>query len=430
MRTTTVALIFLLAGLAGHADAQINVGSDGSDGAFAFVADAGDPNVMTIDLGLATTATWTTPSPVAGLGVYDPTEWVVVFKFTNVTVPAGKLVRFSNHPTRAPVVWLSQGDVVIDGEVDLDGADGHHNADTPTWAEPGPGGFRGGRGKLSGSAELGTAGFGPGGAFAHSEHAHGSAAGHARDGLLEHWASLPGLAYGASEIPRLIGGSGGGGNRNPSMNEISGSGAGGGAMLIAAETTVRVTGALHANGGGDGGWSGGQTKIGGDGSGGSIRLVGDVVVVTSAALLRCLGSYYASPGRIRIEANTHVLETPTVPLAHLGRPSAVIPGATEPTVRIVSIDGLPVPSDPTAALDNLYADVLTTGNGVKNVVIRGMHAPDLTPVELRLTDSRGDAVLYTGTLSAAGQPANQTEATIAVTFPASIVTLQARALLP
>jgi hypothetical protein len=51
-------------------------GSDGSDGALI------PETSVVIDLGLATTASWTTPSPNPGRGVYDPQQWVVVFNST------------------------------------------------------------------------------------------------------------------------------------------------------------------------------------------------------------------------------------------------------------------------------------------------------------------------------------------------------------
>ena len=408
---------------------QINVGSDGSDGAFAFVADAGDPNVMTIDLGLAADATWNSTSPVAGQGVYDATEWAVVFKYTNVTVPTGKTVTFTNHPTRAPVVWLSQGDIIVDGELDLDGDTGHAAHTIPTWAEPGPGGARGGRGTLVASGGPGSAGFGPGGAFHNSNPTNGgSSAGHALDGEKNNGGEIPGKAYGAPELTRLIGGSGGASAAHPGASNTGG-GAGGGAILLASNTTIRVTGSIHADGGDHGSAPPGVARRGGEGSGGALRCVADTIELSSTVAVTCLGSQYASVGRVRLEANVHSLAVPSIPLAHLARPTAIFPPPGTPTVAVFSVDAQPLPADPTAALDNLYADLVTTGDGVKNVVIRGMFVPDQTPVELRLTDSTDDAIVYVGTLSAAGQPVNQTEATIAVTFPASTVTLQARAVL-
>jgi len=432
MRTKLLlATMNTLGALAGAAGAQISVGSDGSDGAFAFVGDAGDPNVMTIDLGLAATSPWTTPSPVAGRGVYDSDAWAVVFKYTNVTVPTGKTVRFTNHPTRAPVVWLSQGDVIIDGEIDLDGADGHAWNATPTWAEPGPGGFRGGLGRPAGAQQKQTAGFGPGGGFTGSS-GTGSPAGFAAAGDTNN-PFMPGPAYGTRKLEQLLGGSGGGDDIGANR---PGSGAGGGAMLIAADTALRVSGSIHADGGTHGAYANGVTVGGGPGSGGALRLLAHEVEIVPGALVRCLGRSIgyggaystSSAGRIRIEANVHTFGTITNPVPSVGLPGPVFsPG--QGRVRVASVDGVAVPIDPKAALLDFFADVGLVGAGTKNVTIVGVGIPDQTTVELRVTDSLGEASVVTGTLTATGQP-GETAATLQVDFPPSVVVLQARALLP
>jgi len=433
MKRRLTQLAFLT--LAAPAFAQINVGSDGSDGAFAFVADAGDPNVMTIDLGLAATATWPTPSPDAGQGVYDATEWAVVFKYTNVTVPTGKAVRFTNHASRAPVVWLSQGDVVIDGEVDLDGAVGHAMGEMPDWSVPGPGGFRGGRGWKAFSFVKGTAGFGPGGARIGTVPA-GTPAGYAADGSYLNPVGQPpvGKSYGGARLTQLLGGSGGARGKL-AFAEGPGSGAGGGALLLAADTRVVVRGSIHADGGTPGAVPFSE-KFGGAGSGGAVRIVADEVELVTGALVHCLGAEgewnnttaIASPGRIRIEANVHTFETITEPVPSVGLPGPIFQ-PTHGTLTVASVAGLPVAGDPQAALIGFFADVTINDPGPKSVTIVGGGIPDQTLVELRVVDSLGDAIVLTSTLTATGQP-NETSATIQVDFPASTVVLQARAVLP
>jgi len=409
--------------------AQINVGSDGSDGAFAFTPDQAGGAIMTIDLTLAAPASWTTPSPVAGRGVYDADEWAVVFKYTNVTVPAGKTVRFANHPTRAPVVWLSQGDVVVDGEVDLDGASGHDWDEIPGWTEPGPGGFRGGRGWSKQSAIKGSAGFGPGGGPVAGK--PGSPAGYAIDG----WTPIPGFpvgkSYGNEQLTQLLGGSGGGTGEGDESGR-PGCGAGGGAILIAADTTVRVSGSVHADGGTRGAVVH-HAENGGPGSGGAVRLVADEVELVDSALVRCLGKStdglaFASHGRIRIEANVHVFGVLTDPVPSVGLPAPVF-SPTKGTVRIASVDGVPAPADPESNFIGFFADVTITDPGTKSVTILGEGIPDQTPVELRVTDTLGDVTVYPATLAATGQP-GETSATIQAVFPATVTVLQARAVLP
>src|SRR5690606_12336124 len=113
---------------------------------------------MTIDLGNAATGAWDDVRAVPGRGVYDPDLWAVVFHYSSVNIPNNVTVRFQNHPSRAPVVWLVSGDVTISGTVRVDALDaggtGGH------FGEPGPGGFRGGRGN-HGLGQLQSAGFGP-----------------------------------------------------------------------------------------------------------------------------------------------------------------------------------------------------------------------------------------------------------------------------
>ena len=100
---TIVAMMAIVLGLTPEIFAQINVGSDGSDGALVVSAN------LTIDLSEAASGpgiAWDTPSPVPGKGVYDPDQWAVVFKYSSVTINANRTVTFVNHPSNAPVVWL------------------------------------------------------------------------------------------------------------------------------------------------------------------------------------------------------------------------------------------------------------------------------------------------------------------------------------
>ena len=118
---------------------------------------------------------------------------------------------FSNHPSRAPVVWLVNGDVTVNGTLNLDGKNGDTLDSLPK--EPGPGGFRGAAYAM---APVGVgAGLGPGGSLG-------------ANGVYN---------YGNSKIIPLIGGSGGAGRT--AFGEGSGSGAGG-AILIAAANTMPV----------------------------------------------------------------------------------------------------------------------------------------------------------------------------------------------
>ena len=95
--------------------ATLDVQSNGLDGAFAPVAD------IEIDLRAAVTGSWNDEGRIEGNGVYDPEQWAVVFHYTSVNIPENVTVTFKNRATRPPVVWLVDGDVTIDGVVDISG---------------------------------------------------------------------------------------------------------------------------------------------------------------------------------------------------------------------------------------------------------------------------------------------------------------------
>ena len=165
--------------------ADLTIPSDGSDGNF------NPATSVQIDLGLAANGAWNNPG--SGNGVYDTDKWAVVYKFSSVNIPNGVTVSFKNHPSHAPVVWLVQGNVTINGIVNIAGQEAA--TPDPTLGllprESGPGGFRGAAFGPSGRGS----GYGPGGAGP-----SGYTTGHGQ--YL--------TAYGNPQIIPLIGGSGGG----------------------------------------------------------------------------------------------------------------------------------------------------------------------------------------------------------------------------
>jgi hypothetical protein len=217
----------------------------GSDNAFA------PTESVTIDLGAAATGPWKT-TPGTGAGVYDPTQWAVIFRFTSVTIPQDVIVTFKNNAACAPVIWLVQGDVTLNGQVNLDGAVGVLNGLANT--EPGPGGFRGGR--CAGDGAAAAAGFGLGGGSLEGDKGGRHVSVYSNEGCFP-----------------LIGGSGGAGG-----STLSG-GAGGGAILVAAAGTInanRSKAIVCCGAGSD--WAYGD-KVG-SGSGGMIRLLAETITGT------------------------------------------------------------------------------------------------------------------------------------------------------
>ncbi len=339
------------------AQGQLDVGSDGSDGAL-------NPLSGTeIDLSLAAANTcgpggdeqcsWDSPSPEAGQGVYDAEKWAVVFKYTAIDIPSGVTVTFKNHPKGAPVVWLVQGDVTVDGEVNLDGGMGTWYALTPS--EPGPGGFRGGRGELS-DQSLGSGGYGPGGASSPGQ--GGGSHGTAGEG------TATGRVYGHERVVPLIGGSGGNGSRIGAA--LLAGGAGGGAILIAANGAIATDGQISADGGPGYVSTGGGTG----GSGGAIRLIATDVLGNGSLTALGADSYEdGGAGRISIEvASTYTLEavSPTPWLGQPDDPVRIWPASDAPTLKVTQLtytdeygvdQTIPVPEDPSARLDYPFADL-------------------------------------------------------------------------
>lgn len=390
--------------------AQFENGSDGSDGTLdcdALIAAYGcpvgcDPCAVEIDLGLAATdicgpggsepCMWDSPSPVAGQGVYDPDKWAIVFKYTTIDIPATVTITFKNHPSGAPVVWLASGDISIEGAVTLDGEDGSASILPWFFAEPGPGGFAGGR---DWSDVLRTAGFGPGGGTpVDCDGGHGSPASYSTAGHSP--CNDPpgsGSTYGNVWIFPLIGGSGGAGS---AFGGQTGGGAGAGAMLMASSGGINLEGSINATGGNGGQGSGG-------GSGGGIRLVANTI--SGPGQLRATGGggdlwyHRAGDGRIRVEGYSIDLSDAGVPPWISSTPFPVFWDSGIPILRVAAIDETPAPSDPLAGPASVDVTVLTSAPVTIN--IEATNIPEGTTVQARIvsldTNGEGEAVEVTST---------------------------------
>lgn len=401
----SVGAFAVLAGTAAALPASLAIPSDGSDGAFA------PTESVVIDLSEALTGPWDTAG--TGAGVYDPEQWAVVFKFSTINIPAGVTVTFANHPSRAPVIWLAQGDVVIDGTVSLNGTMGHSGTALRTFAEPGPGGFRGGRG--SDAQTLGGAGMGPGGASYGETDSHaGSGGGYGTAGGLANtsWGGqtpgAAGVAYGNAGVFPLIGGSGGAGSANGSVGK--GGGAGAGAILIATPASIVLSGEVRANGG-NGSNAGGGNRGSGGGSGGGIRLISDSI--SGNGVLRALGGAggtgsvsatggNGAVGRIRVEAFTNDLIDTGNPAFSLGVPEEtprIFRDSATPAIRSVTLGGEPVPEDPRAELSFPNTDVTLPEAGTMTLVIEAENVPFDSEVLVRVVRRTGAETAYLAELT-------------------------------
>ncbi len=395
-----------------------------------------------VDLSKAVTGRWDDPQSAPlepggwGVGIYDPEKWAVVFRFSSVTVPAGTTVTFKNHPSRAPVVWLVDGDVTIQGDVDLDGAPGDRDVDRIVLSEPGPGGFRGGDYSILGVAPVN--GLGPGGSYGNPNrgdlgYVGNQGASYGTYGSLGWGANATIPLYGNSRVLPLIGGSGIGGDAN---NPTAGGGGGGGAILIAAAGSVEIgaAGRIHANGRGAG------VGANGGGTGGAIRLICERLV--GGGFVEVLGGGYSGHGRIRVEAHETSGMTrfrPFIWAVPPDNPVRIWPDDSAPTVRVLSVDGVAAPADPRAEVvfalsgGTRPADVgLPAASSVNSVTIETLNLPTNAIVELRVVSiPTGGDIRVNATLAAIdpGNPARLTW-TKDVVMPPGIHVLQVRAEAP
>ncbi|MCH8152594.1 MAG: hypothetical protein IH830_09515 [Planctomycetes bacterium] len=346
--------------------AQFTSDSDGSDGAFM----PGGPTYL-VDLSLAPTGPWDTTPHAAGVGVYDPVQWAVVFQYTTIDIPAGVTVTFHNHLKGPPVIWLATGDVTIAGDVVLDGANGCFGAGC-SYATPGPGGFSGGIGSPGGR----SAGFGPGGGGFNGLSGGGGGYGTGGQGQ-------GGVIYGTATIVPLIGGSGGGWGVAGGLRS---GGAGGGAILIASSGNIFLDsfGGIFATGG-----DAACCNEAGGGSGGGIRLITNTI--SGSGMLRALGGTggvnIGGDGRIRVEAKRNMLVDPGDPLFTTGLPGSVFPDATGPTLRVTAVNGVPVPADPLATV--VSPDVCFISAGLVTIDIEAQNVPVGLAVTVRIVDALG-----------------------------------------
>src|SRR5712691_9731264 len=196
-----LAVIFALGALPAWAQ-SFSSGSDGSDGAY-------NPT-----------------GPAGTVIIFDPSQFrgsqvgANIFNFTTITIPAGVTVKLSGNTVNGPVFWLAQGDVDIEGTVDLSGGKGYDNTSQSFFRIPSVPSSRGYAGGVGGvGSQLALPGSGTG----------GGAAGTASN------SSGAGVFGGNQFVIPLVGGSGGGGGYNSLNNGVleAGGGAGGGALMIA-----------------------------------------------------------------------------------------------------------------------------------------------------------------------------------------------------
>lgn len=428
MRAKALALVLVYC-VASPALGDITVpNADGSDGALNVTS-----SNLVIDLSLAgTQPDWeSTTNGTPTHGVYDPNRWAIIFRYSSVNINSGRTVTFINHESRAPVVWLVDGNVTINGTLVLDGKDGHlgiAQGGTVFVSQPGPGGFRGGVSRQPASPQ--SAGYGPGGSRNANNDQYPNGASHAAAGSGTNPASA-GPQYGSALCNPLVGGSGSTSFlRSSGVNgNDGGGGAGGGAILIAAtqSITVGTSGQIRADGGR------GVNQASG-GSGGTIRLVSDQVTGSGNIFARggTAVGFDGSVGRIRIETNLPSSLNP-IPLdpetfAIAGTTAVLWPPVGSPTIRVASIDGHVVGDDPLATIDFPASDILMNNPNSVPVLVDCANVPISSVVTVRAVLKNGQDVNTTATFVSGDVNASIWQAL--VQLPDGYSVIQARAILP
>jgi autotransporter-associated beta strand protein len=234
---------------------------------------------------------------------------IAVFTFDDIDIAAAVTITVSGI---RPLAFLSQGDIVIDTTINLNGGDGGAYSGTMGGAGglAGPaGGFAGGTGGSPIGSDDGAPGEGPGagsGGLVRDEglggtiYEAGSGAGFGGSGGPGYEGSpVGGISYGDLLI-HLQGGSGGGGGAHwsnvfpPSIGG-NGGGGGGGAIEIGAAGNVTLA-TITAIGGSGIGDPSNDARSGGGGSGGGILVHGNSVDVTSGLIAGGGPSFSASTG--------------------------------------------------------------------------------------------------------------------------------------
>lgn len=386
-------------------------------------------------------------------GVYDPVLWVVILDYNTLTIEAGATVRFTNHASRAPVVIRAVGPIVIAGELNLDGADGHTGVETPSYAEPGPGGFRGGIGNFPGTTLVESDGFGPGGGWrtSDSNNIYCGSASHATLGANSSTHGQSGSLYGSGFANPLIGGSGGTACRgldsnNSDDHHISGGGAGGGALLIGSDSSIDLVGTISAGGGNSGYMiqDGSSEQLGrAAGSGGAIRVASPVITWQGAGdiLTTRGGESLGGHGWIRVETNGTPVggAVPSFPAAfHSTTLGEFLPN-TLPTVSLVAVlnkgtgEWVPIDQDPRGVFENPGdADVRLGQTGLRIFKVEGHGVPLGSPLHIRVAYANGlsttDSTHTMGTVTGSTLATSWTNFTL--DFSAGAGTIQIRAELP
>jgi hypothetical protein len=362
--------------------AQVNTGSNGSDGALDFSSINYTTNIV--------------------INMADHPNGI--YQYTYVNMPSGVTVTFIPNPNNTPVVWLVQSNAVIDGTVDVSGqsviwSGGMTGA---TGGVGGPGGWSGGNGGTNPSP-----GQGPGAGNADPNGGWAGNGSYGSQGL----GSLSGAIYGNSFLFPLLGGSGGGG----STGGAGGGGGGGGAILVAASNSILLNGSIIGQGG--------SASVGGGGGGsaGGVRLVTSSFMGTGNIYVR--GGLSGNPpttsggaGRIRIDVLQSTFGGNFIGTFTQGSQFIILPTPGQGAqLTVTSVAGVPVSASPTGVLATPDAVLSAQQNNPIPIVVSCANLPLNTPITVSVKPANGSPVSAVG-YNTTGTLASST-ATISIIIP-------------
>jgi hypothetical protein len=303
---------------------------------------------------------------------------------TTVMVETGARLTFKRNAFHTPVYLLATGDVVIAGEISVNGGD----AIGRTGGAGGPGGFDGGTGGFKSMSIKAGAGKGPGGGGRSTR--NGFAGGPGSYGTVARGTSGANdvaETYGNPLLMPPTGGSGaGGGDGSPGV----GGGGGGGGIVIASNSRIFFENGSVTARGGRGGDAVGTGPAGG--SGGAVRLV--TPRVEGTGIVDATGGFQnGGHGRVRIDTTFK----DALPLGgfdasywSVGSFLKVFPDIL-PRLDVLHAAGMDIPegtSNPVLIELPLGADT----NQVVTVQARDFN--EIVPLRVVLTPEAGDPLIY------------------------------------
>jgi len=371
--------------------AQVNSGSNGSDGALDY-SGSGSPTNIVIDM-------------------HDHPNGV--YQYTYVNISSNWRFSFIPNANNTPVTWLVQSNVVINGVVDVSG----QNANALLVGIGGPGGGAGGAG---GSIPTSGQGIGAGSAGGVGGGASFGSLGTGGVNVLgTNYSGSAGQIYGNQFLVPLIGGSGGGGGRGiPDGNWPSCSGGGGGGAILIAAPSMVLNGQIRSMGGSSGNSYPGNI-CGGGGSGGGIRLVTGILSGTGVIQVSGGSSNAGSSGgtgRVRLDVIQSSFAGQIYGSFSQGSQFIIIPTSGQlPQLTVTSVGGVPVSASPSGQISTPDAVLSAQQNNPIPVVVSCANLPLNTQITVSVKPANGAAVSATG-YNTTGTLASST-ATISINIP-------------